>query len=150
MINFKAPRRVWALIVLYRKLPPATLNNWNIFRACSDQDSNRKRGRREHRNNNRNNPNQLVNPSRRGDISVIHGDCDGNRNYPRYAIFAVFIIAFILFIQKICWRRWTTWLHSWRSWRRTLRTSTVMWSDCSRWSRIALVAEQTFCILYHV
>jgi hypothetical protein len=41
----------------------------------TDQESNKKRGRREHRN--RYSPNQVSNPSRRGDISVIHGDCDG-------------------------------------------------------------------------
>jgi len=43
----------------------------------NDQEINRKRGRREHRNNNRYNPNTL-NPSLRGDISVVHGDCDEN------------------------------------------------------------------------
>lgn len=42
-----------------------------------DQESNRKRGRREHRNNNRYNSNLINDLSRRGDISVIHGDCDG-------------------------------------------------------------------------
>lgn len=39
--------------------------------------SKRQRGRRDHRNN-RYNANQYHNTlSRRGDISVIHGDCDG-------------------------------------------------------------------------
>lgn len=45
----------------------------------NDQEVNRKRGRREHRNSNRYaNPNQIPNSSRRGDISVIQGDCDEN------------------------------------------------------------------------
>lgn len=51
----------------------------SIFYPLTDQEVNRKRGRREHRNNNRYaNPNQINNTSRRGDISVIHGDCDGS------------------------------------------------------------------------
>ncbi|CRK87307.1 CLUMA_CG001109, isoform A [Clunio marinus] len=46
----------------------------------NDQDVNRKRGRREHRYNNRygHSQNQLINPSYRGDISVVSGDCDEN------------------------------------------------------------------------
>lgn len=53
--------------------------SFSLFIHDSDQEVNRKRGRREHRNNNRySNPNQVGNSSRRGDISIIHGDCDGN------------------------------------------------------------------------
>lgn len=54
-------------------------SNYSIFYTFADQEVNRKRGRREHRNSNRYaNPNQIPNTSRRGDISVIHGDCDGS------------------------------------------------------------------------
>lgn len=53
----------------------------------ADQEINRKRGRREHRNN-RQNRNQISNPSRRGDISVIHGDCDG--------IWSVFALLYVI------------------------------------------------------
>lgn len=54
-------------------------DSFSIFYPLTDQEVNRKRGRREHRNSNRYaNPNQIPNTSRRGDISVIHGDCDGS------------------------------------------------------------------------
>jgi hypothetical protein len=58
-----------------------TLLKWNIFQNLTflsdwlDQEINKKqRGRRDHRNNRVNQQNTLA---RRGDISVIHGDCDG-------------------------------------------------------------------------
>ncbi|KAG5684576.1 hypothetical protein PVAND_013801 [Polypedilum vanderplanki] len=45
----------------------------------NDQEMNRKRGRRDHNRNNNNRYSQNLNSlSRRGDISVIHGDCDEN------------------------------------------------------------------------
>lgn len=49
-----------------------------IFLFVTDQEY-RKRGRREHRNSNAggNRANQVGNSARRGDISVINGDCDG-------------------------------------------------------------------------
>lgn len=60
-----------------------------------DQEFNRKRGRREHRN--RNSPNQIGNPSRRGDISVIHGDCDGEIFG---SVFYAFLTTFCLFFHR--------------------------------------------------
>lgn len=62
-----------------------------------DQESNRKRGRREHRNNNRYNQNQLDNPSRRGDISVVYGDCDGKRA----AVVGKFIFHFLFSTENL-------------------------------------------------